>query len=250
MDTATIRRIGAPAAAAALLLAVTLALPGCTTKVVATGATPQEAITAAGTGVALSKPDRADVTFSVSSSAADPKTAMTKAAVVSDRVTKALKAAGIADKELQTTGVTLSPKYTYKNGASLVAGYQANVEVRARVNDIAKVGDVIVAGTGAGATSVSGPSFSLTDANPAKFEARSEAVADAKAKATVLAKASGRSLGAVQSVTEAGAVAANNLMRDGALPSAVNAGTAAYAPDIQAGQLEDRSSVTVVFGLK
>ena len=61
MDTATIRRIGAPAAAAALLLAVTLALPGCTTKVVATGATPQEAITAAGTGVALSKPDRADV---------------------------------------------------------------------------------------------------------------------------------------------------------------------------------------------
>jgi len=118
--------------AAAIVFAAVVAasLSGCQTKVVTSGATQQDTVTVAGTGVALSKPDRADVTFSVSSSASDPKTAMSKAAVVSDRVTKAVKGAGVADKDLQTTGVTLSPKYTYKDGASLVTGYEATVEAR------------------------------------------------------------------------------------------------------------------------
>jgi uncharacterized protein YggE len=121
---------------------------------------------------------------------------MNQAAVTSDKVVKALKAAGVTDANQQTTGVTLNPQYAYSNGKPpRITGYQAAVQVRARVTDLAKIGDVIKAGTDAGANSVSGPNFTLSEENPTKFKALDLAVTDAKAKAESLAKASGRSLG-------------------------------------------------------
>ncbi len=232
--------------AAAILLAV-LPLTACTTRVV-TGGSDRDTVTVSGTGTALSKPDRADITFGVTAQAVDPKAAMNQAAVTSDKVVKALKAAGVTDDNLQTTGVTLQAQYDYSGGkAPRITGYQATVQVRARVTDLAKIGDVITAGTNAGATSVNGPNFSLSDTNPTKFKALDLAVADAKAKAASLAQAAGRPLGPVVSITEGTAQASYQPDYASAL---LRVPMRSAAVPIQPGTLEDRANVTVVFALQ
>ncbi len=239
------RRLLAAACAASLLAAALLA--GCTTKVVTAG--PQsDTVTVTGTGQALSKPDRATVGFGVSATNADPRVALQQASTVSAKVNAALKKAGIADQDLQTGSVSLDPQYTYpRTGPPKVTGYQASIQVSARTKNIDKVGDVIVAGTQAGASTVSGITFDLDPTNPARYDASANAVKDAQARAAAVAKAAGRQLGAVISIGEPQATGSSSFDTK-SLPSGAFA--AAAAVPVQPGQLTAGESVTVVFALK
>lgn len=242
-------RIPRPVLIAAAALAV-LTLAGCAPAPTAGpgGALP-DTVTVQGSGTALAAPDKAEIGFSTFSKNADPKAAMAKAGADAAAILAALKKAGVAKEDLQTTGVMLQPEYAYReNEPPRVTGYRADVTVKATVRDITKIADVITAGTTAGAKSVSGPSFALDDDNPTKFEAVKKAVADAKARAEAMAGAGGRKVGEVVSMTDSAAVSAPGypmLMRGGYAAADYMYPKAAIEP----GQLEMTAQVTIVYRL-
>lgn len=231
---------------AALLAAV--AASGCTTKVVTAGPTA-DTIAVNGTGTSLSKPDRASVQFGVTASDADPRKAMSQVSAESAKLATGLKAAGIADQDLQTGSVQLSAQYRYPpNGRPVLTGYQASVSIVATTKQVDKVGDVIVAGTQAGATSVGGVTFDLSEDNPARYQASANAVGDARKRAEAMAKAAGRSLGEVVSMGQPQALNSQAaLMRGIGLPFGATAGVPFQ---VQPGQLTAGETVSVVFALK
>lgn len=232
---------------ATLMVVAAAALPGCTTKVVTAGPTA-DTIVVNGVGTALSKPDRASVEFGVSATDADPRKAMADVSAASAKLTAGLKAAGIAEKALQTGGVQLQPQYNYRKTPAKLTGYQASVNVVAKTENVDEVGDVIIAGTQAGATTVGGVTFDLSEDNPARYSASANAVTDARKRAEAMAKAAGRSVGQVVSMGQPEALQSSELLR---YPN-THGMFAAAAPrlDIQPGQLTAGETVSVTFALK
>lgn len=231
---------------AAALLAALLALGGCGTKIVTTeGATPLNTVSAAGTGDASAAPDEAEMSFGVV--VRDPKAdeALKKASAAADTIIAAVKKAGVASEDVQTQNLSVYPEYRDGKDSTLqITGYTANVSVRAKIRDIEKVGEVIAAASGAGANEISGPTFTLSDEAPARDEAIEKAIEDARRRAEVMAKAVGKRLGEVVSVSEQGVT----------VPVYYARAEAAYdysaTPKIEPGTLEVTASVTVVFELK
>jgi hypothetical protein len=157
------------------------------------------------------------------------------------KVIDALKRAGVAAKDLQTQYVSLDPRYD--NEGREILGYNASNSVSAIVRDLAQVGPVIDAGIGAGANNVSGPSLSREDRDKLYREALEKAVADARAKADVLARAAGVTVGAVQSMTE-------SPQGGGPMPIAFGAMRAAADTPIETGTTQITAGVRVVFTLR
>jgi len=236
------------AASAALAVAL-IALGGCSTKVVTTdGALPLNTVTASGSGETLSAPDMAEMYFGANVLKADAKAALDGASQVATAITDAVKSAGIPAEDIQTANVSVYPEYR-GNGdkAPEVTGYRASVQVRVKVRDLEKIGDVIGAASDAGANEIGGPNFTLDDDAAAQDEAIQDAIKDARRRAETMAKAAGKTLGGIIAVTEAGA----------SVPPLYYGRSAGVALDaygagvpIEPGQLTVNASVTVVFELK
>jgi uncharacterized protein YggE len=221
-------------------------LSGCSTKVVTAPAGPAvNTVTAPGTGKASAIPDMATMSFGVTAQAKDAKTALDQVSADAAKITDALKKAGVADKDIQTQDVSVFPQYDPNNG-KVITGYQATLSVSAKVRDIASLGKVIAAATAAGADQVNGPTFGLSEQSPYQDEAIQNAVDDARRQADAMAKASGKSVGQVLSISSAGVNA----------PGPISFSAADVAPGapksvpIQPGQLDVTANVTVVFELK
>lgn len=152
-------------------------------------------ITVTGAGSALTVPDRATVSFTVTTNADTAKAAMAGNAAAAQKVADALR----PNAKLQTTGVGLTARYD-DTGQKLL-GYTASTTVSADA-EIAKVGGLIDTGVAAGADGISGPTFTRTDTDALYRDALKDAVADAKTKAQALAAASGLTLGEITSVSE------------------------------------------------
>jgi len=231
-------------AVAALLLGA-LALAGCQTKVVTTdGAAPLYTVTAGGLGRTVAAPDMAEMYFGSTASAEDAKSALDQASATAEAITDAIKGAGVADEDIQTANVSVYPEQSPGNdGSVVITGYRASVQVRVKIRDIDAIGDVIGAASDAGANEIGGPSFTLSDDSDVRNEAIELAIAGARARAEVMAKAAGKSLGEIISVSEAGANAPVYYAAEAraSLDSAVA---------IEPGQLDIASNVTVVFELK
>jgi uncharacterized protein len=229
-----------------IMLASAVVLGGCTTKVVTAGPTA-DTVAVDGVGTVLSKPDRASVQFGVTASDADPRKAMSQVGAASAKLVGGLKAAGVAEEDIRTGGVQLSPQYAYPpNRTPQLKGYQASVSIEAKTKKVDAVGDVIVAGTQAGATTVGGVTFDLSESNPARYQASADAVGDARKRAEAMAKAAGRSLGEVVSMGQPQALPlANNAY------AVAGAALHTAAPfQVQPGQLTAGETVSVVFALK
>lgn len=230
---------------AALLVVALLALGGCTTKVVTSeSAQPLNTVTAAGTGKTSAAPDEAEMYFGIVVRDAKADQALKKASAEADKIISAVKKAGVDNKDVQTQNLSVYPEY--RNGETTkleIIGYTANVSVRAKIRDIDKVGDVIAAATDAGANEISGPNFMLSDEAPARDEAIEKAIEDARRRAEVMAKAVGKRLGEVVSVSEQGVSVPIYYARS-------EADFAAAKPVIEPGTLDVSASVTVVFELK
>lgn len=236
-----------PIAAAAILAVALVALGGCTTKVVTTdGAAPLNTVTASGSGETLAAPDMAEMFFGVSVLKPDAKAALDGASDVASAVTDAVKKAGIPADDIQTANISVYPEYS-GNGekAPTVSGYRASVQVRVKIRDLAKIGDVIGAASDAGANEIGGPSFTLDDDVAAQDEAITDAIADARRRAETMAKAAGKSLGEIVAVTETGV--STPPIYWGAERAAMDS---ALSVPIEPGQLNVNASVTVVFELK
>jgi uncharacterized protein YggE len=128
-------------------------------------------------------PDRAWVMIGAESRARTPQDAQRANAEAMKTVVDRLKTSAIAPDAIQTTMFDLQPEFDYANGKQTLRGYVARNQVQVRVDDLPKLGDVIGAVIGSGATNVSGVRFDLKDREAAEREALKSAVADARARA-------------------------------------------------------------------
>ncbi|MFI5261250.1 MAG: SIMPL domain-containing protein [Candidatus Limnocylindrales bacterium] len=172
--------------------------------VAAASGDPTHGITVQGTATISLKPDQAALSLGVDAQASSAAQAQSNASKAMAAVIAAVKGQGVADVDLTTQGISLSPTYgdQLPSGSPRVTGYQASQSLSVKVHDLAKVGPIIDAGVAAGATSVGGISFSLADPTTATNQARGMAVADAHARAQTLATAAGVTLGGPISITE------------------------------------------------
>lgn len=234
-----------PVALGLVLLAAALALSGCQPKAItAPGEPPPNTVSARGTGTVAATPDQAEMSFGLTIQRNEAKQALEDASGVAAKIADAVKKAGVPAEDIQTRNVSVYPQYSGgdKDTPPKIAGYSANISVRVKIRDIERIGSVIAAATGAGATEVSGPTFTLSEDAPAAAEAIDEAIADARRRAGAMAKAAGKSLGDVLSISEAGITAPPLYAGDGRL--------AAGDVPIEPGQLDVYAQVVVVFELK
>ena len=194
-----------------------------------------------GNGSVETEPDTATTSFGMTTQGSTAREAMQNNSDAMRKVVDALKGAGVADKDLQTQYVSLNPRYD--NEGRAIVGYDASNTVSATVRKLADVGSVIDAAIAAGANNVSGPSLSRGDRDRLYRDALEKAVADAKAKAEVLAREAGVTVGAVQSLTE------SPQSSGGPMPVMYKAAAFASDTPIEAGTTSITASVRVVFKL-
>jgi len=137
--------------------------------------------------------------------AADANAAMRANAEQMAKVVAAIKAAGIADKDVQTSGINLNPTYQYReNQPPTITGYEAHNTVNIVVRDIAKLGKILDTLAAVGANQINGPSFDVDKKDEALDEARRKAVASAQARADMYAKTLGMKVRRIVSISEGG----------------------------------------------
>ena len=150
-------------------------------------------------------PDIATISAGVVTQAADGNTAMRQNAEQMAKVMAAIKAAGIADKDIQTSGISLNPQYRYaENEAPSITGYQATNTVSLKVRDITKLGKVLDSLASQGANQINGPTFQIDQPEPVYDEARLAALKKARDRAETYAKALGLSVRRIVSISEGG----------------------------------------------
>lgn len=115
----------------------------------------------------------------------------------------AIRRAGIADRDIQTTSISLSPQYKYgENQPPTITGYQASSRVSVRFRDVAKAGPILDSLVAAGANQIDGPSLTIDKPEPLLDEARARAVAAARARAMLYAKAAGLQVKRIVAISE------------------------------------------------
>lgn len=160
-------------------------------------------ITVTGEGEVTIAPDIAELSFGVTTGVqTTAKAASDKIAKDMNAILAAVKAMGIAEKDIATESFYLNPSYDWADGRQRLRGYEATQSLRVKVRDLDKVGDVLTAATDNGANQAGGVNFTLDNPEGKKDEARTEAIADAKKKAEDLAAQLGQTLGDVQSFQE------------------------------------------------
>ena len=192
-----------------LALALAAALPMTANAQTSTPAIAQAEgtlLSVSATGEASRTPDIATLSTGVVTQAADANTAMRDNATQMDRVMAALRAAGIAERDIQTSGINLNPQYRYaENMPPAITGYQASNTVNVKVRELAKLGKVLDTLVAQGANQINGPSFGLDKPEAALDEARLAAVKKAQAQARTYANALGLQVKRIISISEGGA---------------------------------------------
>jgi len=160
-------------------------------------------LTVAASAEARRVPDIATLSAGVVSQAADAQAAMQANARQMEGVMAALREAGIAERDIRTTGVNLHPQYRHSDdSAPSITGYQASNTVEVPVRDIARIGPTIGALVANGANHVNGPSFSIDEPGEARDEARRQALEEARGRATMYAEALGLRVRRIVSIRE------------------------------------------------
>ncbi|HEY2942787.1 MAG TPA: SIMPL domain-containing protein [Vicinamibacteria bacterium] len=227
----------------AVLAAMLLALPAAAQSPAAPAA---ETVSVHGTGRAELTPDRAVFTVGVQTMAPTVAAAVQESNARASAIIAALKRLGAADRDIRTSQVSIYPQQEQTAGrAPKIAGYQVSNSITVSREDPAAVGKFLQAAVDAGANSVSGVGFTVSDPARGRDAALQAAFADARAKAEILARAAGRSLGRALNIVEGGAVRPPVPMQYEKLAL----GRSADVP-IEAGTEEVSFGVSVVFELR
>ena len=240
-------------------LAIGIALPGAPSAM-AQQVGPVPAIEAGHTlltvtaqGSSARTPDMAGYSAGVTTQGASASEALSANSAKMSRVMAALKQAGIADRDIQTSNLSLNPIYAqpkrlpdgnYEDGPQRIVGYQASNTVSVRHRKLEDMGKVIDALVKAGANQVNGPNFMLAEPDAAQDEARTTAMKDARARANLYAKAAGLRVARIVSISESGGYVPQPVMY-----MRKEAMDVAAAPPVAAGELETNVNVTVQFEL-
>jgi uncharacterized protein YggE len=202
-----------------------------------------------GEGVVKQAPDRAWVTIAAESRARTAQEAQRQNTEAMTAVNDRIKAAGIAADAIQTTGYNLQPEFDYANGKQTLRGYVARNQVQVRIDALAKVGEVIAASVGTGATSVSGVRFDLKDRETVEREALRLAVRDARGRADAAASGGGVQIDRVIRIEEQRDM--GDIVRP--MPMARRASvteSVTVAVPIEAGEIEVRARVTMTAAIR
>jgi uncharacterized protein YggE len=190
-----------PSLALAVAAATWLAAP-------ALAQTPRPAISVTGEATVSVPPDQAQIDGGVTSDAKTAREASDANNAAMGKVLLALKGAGIDEKDYQTSRLSLQPQYApNRSGPSPVVGYRASNRVTVRLRDVTKVAGIIDVLVGAGANELGGINFMVSQASKLLDDIREKAIADARRKAEIYAKAAGVTLGEPISISEEGSAA-------------------------------------------
>lgn len=206
-------------------------------------------IVTTGEGVVKTAPDRVWVSIAAESRARNPRDAQRTNADAMTAVLGRLKGAGVPADAIRTSGYDLQPEFDYSDGRQTLRGYVARNAIEVRVDDIAKVGEILDVAVGSGATSVSGVRFDLKDRTGVEREALKRAVADARARGDAAASGAGVAIDRVLRIEEQRAVLPDPrpmmMMRRESMVA-----DASSAPPITPGELEVRVLVTMTASIR
>jgi uncharacterized protein YggE len=156
----------------------------------------------------------------------------------------ALKRAGVADRDIRTQSISLQPQYRYgDNQPPVLTGYQASNRVSVKLRELAGAGGVIDALVAAGANQIDGPSLSVDHPEAALDEARTKALANARARAELYAKSAGLSVRRIVRISESDGVPPP------VRPMEMMASKRADTTPLEAGEQELTVNLSVVFEL-
>ncbi len=201
------------------------------------------------------QPDLALFTAGVASTGKTAGDALSANSAAMNRVIQALKRAGIAERDIQTSNLSLQPVYaerqrlpdgSFSDEEPRITGYRVSNTVSVKQRKLDQFGRVIDTLVSAGANQVNGPDFQIDKPDAALDEARTDAVTKARGRANLYARAAGLKVVRILSITESGGYTP----RPQAMYARVAMAEDASAPTpIEAGELEVQANVTVTFEL-
>lgn len=198
------------------------------------------------TGEVAATPDRAVLNLGVTAQAPNAAAAMRQDAQAMAQVLAALKAQGVADRDIRTSGLSVQAQYTFApNAPRRLNGYEAANHVTVTALDPARVGALVDAAVAAGANDVGGITFGLKDPQAAEDEARLQAVKALTARAELYAKAAGYRVARLVSLTEGQRFAQAPTM----LAEVVVTGSRNAPTPVAAGDIAVRMQVSAVYEL-
>jgi len=237
---------------------------------------PQSTIVVSGTGDAFAIPDIATFSFSVTETAPTVKAAQDKATQKTNDALAVVKAAGVEDKDIQTTDYNVFPKYDYQNaicpqplinsavssdsgvssgvaiycppGKQTLTGYEVDQTIIVKVRKIETAGDLVTKIGTTGVSNISGVQFEVDNQEQFVAQAREKAITDAKAKAKELAKELGVRLGSVVSFNENGSYPIYNMALEKATGASVSSAPAPV--QLPQGQTKITSDVSITYEIK
>lgn len=237
---------------AATFLSLVAATCGDTTTTVENTGEQTRGISVSGQGKVQGEPDIASISLGVNTLAPTVAEARTQAATSLKAMIDSMKANGVAEKDIQTSQLSIYPEYNYmEDGRQELRGFRVQNTVTATLRDIDKTGEVVDDAVVAGGndTTINGISFSIENPDDLKKQAREKAVADARARAETLASAAGVTLGDAITISEssyAEPVYYDGFARDAAAPQTGGG----PATPIEAGQLDVTVDVSITWGIK
>lgn len=211
-------------------------------------------LTVTAQGSSTRTPDLASYSAGVTTQGTTASEALSANSAQMNRVIAALKRAGIADKDVQTSNLSVNPVYSqpkrlpdgsYEDAPQRIVAYQVSNTVNVRQRKLEDMGKVIDALVTAGANQVNGPGFMLAEPDAAQDEARVAAMKSARARAELYAKASGLRVARIVSISESGGYAPQPVM----FVRKEMADVPPPAPPVAPGELEMNMNVTVQFEL-
>ena len=219
------------------------------------------AITVTGKGEAVTIPDVATFNFSITETDKLVSAAQTKATTKTNAALKALKDAGIEDKDIKTISYNINPHYEYTNGVctpgycqpgkSTLTGYDVSQTIEVKVRDLAKAGDIFALVGGLDVQNVNGLTFSIDDIDTVKAEARELAIENAKVKARELASQLGVKIVRITSFydqSDEPIYYGREMAMDSAVMNQVKAG--AVPPSVPAGEQKIISRVSITYEIR
>ena len=210
-----------------------------------------QTVTVTGSGETLVTADTAVVTLGVNVRKASAPEAQSGANEVIAAIRAALTAAGFREEDVSTGYINLFAVYDYVRDAEQIVAYNASSSLAVKVTDMGRVGEVIDLAFSAGANTLDGVSFSVSDDTAARAEALKAAVADAKAKAAVLAEAAGLGELEIEEIREGSVISFDSGANNFALSKVAGTEEAMDAATVvRAAKICVSAAVTVTFKVK
>lgn len=208
-------------------------------------------ITVTGTAKISATPDVAVLSIGIVSEGATVNLAQKGTTEKMNSIVNALKNDfKVEAKDIRTDNFSVNPKYDWNNGKQNIVGYTVNQFVSVKVRNFDNTGNILAKATELGANNVSGPIFSIDDPEKAKAEARTQAIAQAKEKAQVLADQVGIKLGRLVNFYEGGLETANFTSGMGGGPVSMMDSAVKVAPSIEPGTQDIQLTVNLSYEIK